>query len=65
MLCPEVVLSRQGPCKMSGSKSNLLDTKGVTKDNVDPGSNNAYTGKKRQASYQWKHRLTSPASLYL
>ena len=38
------LLTGKGSCKISGSKSNLLATKGVTKDKVDPGSNNAYTG---------------------
>ena len=41
------VQTRNGLCKISGSKSNLLTTKGVKKDKVDPGSNNAYIGKKK------------------
>ena len=47
MMSPMGVLTIKGSCKISGSKSNLLDTKGVTKDKVDLGSNNAYTGKEK------------------
>ena len=39
------VLTKKGSREISGSKSNLLATKEVTKDKVDPGSNNVYIGK--------------------
>ena len=41
------VLTKKGSREISGSKSNLLATKEVTKDKVDPRSNNAYIGKKK------------------
>ena len=39
-MSPMGVLTRNGSCKISGSKSNWLATKGVTIEIVDPGSNN-------------------------
>ena len=45
IMSPMGVLTRKGSCKITGSKSNLLATKGVTKEKVDPGSDNAYRGK--------------------
>ena len=47
MMPPMGVLTRKGSCKIIRSKSNLLATKGVTKDKVDPGSNNAHVGKEK------------------
>ena len=35
------LLTRNGSCKTLGSKSDWLDTKGVSIDKVDRGSNNA------------------------
>lgn len=35
------VEAKKGTTKTSGSASNFIDTKGVTKDNVAPGSSNA------------------------
>ena len=46
------VLTRKGSRKISGSKSNLLATRGVKKDKVDPRSNNAYTGKENTCKVQ-------------
>ena len=46
------VLTRNRSCKISGSKSNSLDTKGVKKDKVDIGTKNAYTGKKGHGTYR-------------
>ena len=47
MMSPMGVLTIKGSCKISGSKSNFLDTKEVTKYKVDPVSTNAYTGKEK------------------